>query len=282
MNRARERRWPVTAGHRAPFVVGVVACAVLAPAAWAQIDVPSGLADVHRAAPGDVIEGTVRVSNDGARPRTVALSLWDHRVRPDGDGWVAAGSLPRSAAPWIDVPSVVRVGPGETREVAYRLRVPPHGVDGTYWATLMVRPRYEENAATGGSARTEVGLRPVRRFAVELVADVGGAERSHLAIDDVGLERDGDALALHLALHNEGGRWVRRPSLEARVLDPETGERVHTVRTGVRTLYPGAGTRARLELGDLPSRRLRLLVLARDDAGDVAAVRFDLDPPPDP
>ena len=282
MNRSRERRWPATAGRRAPPLLGFLACALLTSVAWAQIDVPSGLADVHRAAPGDVIEGTVRVSNDGARPRTVALSLWDHRVRPEGDGWVAAGTLPRSAAPWIDVPSVVRVGPGETREVAYRLRVPTEGVDGTYWVTLMVRPRTEGDAATDDSARTEVGLRPVRRFAVELVADVGGVERSRLAIDDVGLERDGDALTLDLALHNEGGRWVRRPSLEARILDPETGERVHTVRTGVRTLYPGAGTRARLELGELPPRRLRLLVLARDDAGDVAAVRFDLDPPPDP
>jgi hypothetical protein len=281
VNELRARRRSVSTGRRATRLAALLASAAAASMAWAQIDVPSGLADVHPVGPGDVVEGSVRLANGGPTDRTVTLTLRDYRVRPGGDGWLDAGTLPRSAASWIDVPSVVRLGPDETRDVAYRLRVPEAGVDGTYWATLMVRPR-PEGATAGAEERTAVGLRPVRRYAVQIVVDVGGAARPRLELGDAALDREGDAVTLDLEVHNDGARWVRRPTLEVRVVDPTDGEVLTTTRTGVRSLYPGAGTRVRTVLGALPSRPLHLLALARDDARDVVAVRFDLDPPDAP
>lgn len=278
MTPLRGRRRSVSTGRRATCVALLLASSAVASMAWAQIDVPSGLADVHAVGPGDVVEGEVRLANGGATPRTVDLMLKDYRVRVDGDGWLDAGTLRRSAAAWLDVPGVVRLGPHETRAVAYRLRVPEAGVDGTYWATLMVHAR-PEGVTAGPEDRTSVGLRPVRRYAVQIVADVGGAAQPRLELGAASLARDGDTVTLDLEVHNDGARWVRRPTLEVRIVDPSDGKVLTTTRTGVRSLYPGAGTRVRSELGELPPRPLHLLALARDDAGDVVAVRFDLDPP---
>lgn len=279
MTQLRARRRSVATGRRSTRLAVLLASGAVASMAWAQIDVPSGLADVHSVGPGDVLESEVRLANGGATPRTVDLMLKDYRVRARGDGWLDAGTLPRSAAAWIDVPSVVRLGPHETRDVGYRLRVPETGVDGTYWATLMVHPRPEGGGAAGVEERTAVGLRPVRRYAVQIVADVGGPAQPRLELGDAALDREGDAVTLDLEVRNDGARWVRRPTLEVRVVDPTDGEVLTTTRTGVRSLYPAAGTRVRTVLGELPSRPLHLLALARDDARDVVAVRFDVDPP---
>ena len=128
------------AGYLARTVVALLVVAVPAlAAAQSAVEVTPPVL-LHQAAPGSPVDASFEVVNPTDAPLLVRVTLADWHYLADGTpDYLAAGSLPRTLAPFITFnPAEVLLAPGETGEVRYTLD-PPGGVDpGSYWGVLLM------------------------------------------------------------------------------------------------------------------------------------------------
>ncbi len=126
------RRSALLASALAALLAGVV----LAQSA-AVVDPASML---HTAAPGDTVEGVVRLTNPTTAPMALRVYLSDWDFDPIGQFTFAeVGSVARSASPWVSfAPNVLTIEPQRSAEVRYTVTVPPDTEPGTHWGVLFV------------------------------------------------------------------------------------------------------------------------------------------------
>lgn len=243
---------------------------VLPARAAAQVAVLDDAVQEHAARPGEAYEGVLRVRNTTAAPLEVKVYLTDYAFSADGSTqYPAAGSLPRSSARWLTLgTSSLRMAPGATAEVPYRVAVPAGAAGGSYWTMVMVEP-LEAGDAEATLARTpqgQVGLRAKMRFGVQMATHVGAASAgAELAFAEPHAVHANGRRAFEVDVRNPGTRAVR-PALRLELFDAQ-GNAVARVEATRGLLYPGTSLRHTFDLGALPAGTYQALVVG-DAGGD--------------
>lgn len=144
----------------AGFALVLAVAALLWGGAWAQsaavVDPASSL---HRAQPGETVEGIVRLTNPGDDPLPLRVYLSDWSFDAVGNFTFAeAGSTARSASSWLSfAPTAVEVAPSGSGIVRYTVSVPPDAEPGTHWAVIFAES--EPSAPEPGQPAAAISVR---------------------------------------------------------------------------------------------------------------------------
>ena len=256
--------------------LGMMVLSVLATsyAGGAQIAIPDGLTHEHIVAPGDHIEGRIRVSCTAEVPVTVTVDLRDYLFFADGTTLYAdPGTVERSSSSWLELLTAepIVVAPGDEATIVYTLDIPDDGaLRGTYWCILLVGPAPTASPATSPG----LSITTVLNYGVQIVTHIGDSgTRSVRAVGTELTESDG-SITLSVDLENDGERWVR-PDVWAE-LYAEDGTRLLTVDSGRLRIYPGTSVRHRFGFGDLAPGTYRAVVLIDDQGTAAWAAQFTL------
>jgi hypothetical protein len=173
------------------------------------------------------------VENDESEATVVNISLadWDRSI--DGENrFFEPGTLPRSSAGWITLsPTQFELGPGEMREVRFTVTV-PEGVEGTYWAAILVEGAPREVEISEG---TTIIVR--KRFGIKVYETPPGTGRRDGRI--LKLQRLGfNPLTFLIAFENTGTLDLQ-VSGEVEVIDSQ-GQMVEEIPVAQFPILPGA------------------------------------------
>ena len=253
---------------RTAFAVLLAAALAAVPAA-AQLSVVSSTVAEHRARPGETYTGTIVLRNDGPAPQEASLYQTDYRFFDDGRTlFEAAGGQPRSNAGWITLsPSRLVVPAGSEATVGYTVAVPAAGATaGSHWSMVMVEAIGAESPeAAGRRGRVEVGIRTAVRYGVQVATHLeGGESRVEFARVAVTAGAAGGR-SLELDLANAGDRAYRL-DLSVEIFDAQ-GVPAGKLAARRGLLYPGSSLRQSFELPALPPGSYKALVIA-DTGGD--------------
>lgn len=171
---------------------------------------PGGDYFVLDAAPGDVVEQALQVSNPGDRPVTVRLAPVDATTAQFGGvDYSPSGERPSAVGKWIALRAKsLELDPGEVRTVPFTVSVPAGAASGVNVAGIAAwtPPQGGEAAdAEGLAATTEVQTRRV--VAVQVV--LSGPAEPALEIDAVRTTARPDGVYLQLDLRNTGTDFVQ-------------------------------------------------------------------------
>lgn len=257
-------------------LAGALLLVTLPAIAGAQISVVGSMTHTLNASPGSVESRSIVLRNDGETAQTVRLYQTDYQFQADGSVFYdAAGSHTRSNADWISLPGAqVTVPAGEELPVSYAVRVPDReDLFGTYWSVVMIE---SEMGAPAGTTGSNLGVRHLMRFAVQVINEFDGGE-AMLAVTAASLEPTDSGRALALSVANTGTR-VLRPEI-ALELYARDGSVVGPLAGDAKRLYPGSSARFVVPLDSVAAGEYRALALL--DAGDadlfVAQYTLELD-----
>lgn len=243
--------------------------------ASAQIAVVGNAVDEHEAGPGQRYVSSITVRNLTTQPQPVRIYQTDYRFSADGtSNFDSAGTVPRSNAAWIKPSaSSITIPPNADVVLNYAVTVPAiDSLRGTYWSTIMVegQPRPAPQ-----SARGEIGLGAVFRYAVQVATHLPSAGTRRVRITKGGLLTDSTgARVLDIVVENTGER-AYRPNLWIELYDGR-GVLRKRVEKQRGLLYPGSSLKHRFSFGALPAGVYKALVFA--DTGDdtVSAAQYKL------
>ncbi|MBI4598330.1 MAG: hypothetical protein HY737_08035 [Candidatus Omnitrophica bacterium] len=167
-------------------------------------------------APGDVVQGSIELVNDGNQPVEVKAYLEDWRYASSGDGskeFAPPQTMPRSCAGWISFyPQTIGLPPSERTSVEYTIRVPQdQPLEGGYYAVLFFEAALAE--APAEPPGSEVGAdthEAVVKFAARLgslfLVDVKGTVRREARLSSAKVTPPSVAhpIKLEAVLANEG------------------------------------------------------------------------------
>ncbi|MBI3323758.1 MAG: hypothetical protein HYZ92_00570 [Candidatus Omnitrophica bacterium] len=166
-------------------------------------------------APGDAVQGSVELANNGAEPMRVKVYLEDWRYTSAGDGskeFAAPGTFPRSAAGWVSVfPALVDLPAHGRGHVDYVIRAPKdQALDGGYYAVLFFESvigqgRAERSAEP--SAKVQFSARLGSLFLVEVNGSV--RRQATLASLAVSPPSASTPLKLQSQLSNDGNTVLK-------------------------------------------------------------------------
>lgn len=119
--------------------------------------------------PGGEAALALTLRNEGGEALRVRVEVADYR---EGEGFLPPGTLPRSLANGLVLPTSEVLVPAKGR-ASLRLQVrAPADLEGTRYAYLLLTP--EDSAPRGGGDEVAVGVRLVQRYAVLVMASHGG------------------------------------------------------------------------------------------------------------
>ena len=114
---------------------------------------------LHRAQPGETVEGAARFTNPGDGPLPLRLYLSDWSFDAVGNfAFAEPGSTARSASGWLSfAPTAVEVPPSGSSVVRYTVAVPEDAGPGTHWAVLFAES--EPSAPEPGQPAAAISVR---------------------------------------------------------------------------------------------------------------------------
>lgn len=250
-------------------------CLLPSAAAQASVTVTGPLTHDHRAATGQLIEGSIPLANGGEEPVRVRLSLRDYTFQADGsNAYAPPGSHPRSSGRWIRLDREELVlPPGEKSSVRYSMRIPEKlPAPGSYWSVVLVEPapRTPDPSATEG----EIRVATVMRYAVQIATRIGEAE-PELSFTGVQAVPGEGGVHVQVDLANEGQRHSS-PSTWIELFDPG-GASMGRLDAGRKRIYPSCSARFDAMLPQLPAQTYTALVVADDGDDHVVGTRLVLE-----
>jgi hypothetical protein len=166
-------------------------------------------------APGDAVQGSIDLANNGPEPMHVKVYAQDWRYTPSGDGekeFASPQSLPRSASGWLSVfPASLELPPRGRGSVDYVIRVPNDAaLDGGYYAVLFFESALGQEAVErteGPSAKVQLAARLGSLFLV----DVKGTVKRQAQLSSLALTPPGPAtpLVIRAEFSNDGNTALR-------------------------------------------------------------------------
>lgn len=194
-----------------------------------------------RGAPGATLRSSLRVRNLGTRGITVALQPADIRNATNGNADYATAH-PTQAGAWIDLDAAsVRLGPGASRTLAFRVRVPARARGASHYAGIVAVDAGElahAGAPSGRGARAGFTISRVNRQALPVTVRLPGPLTRGMVVRDVDLDVLPSGAALQLALKPSGS--VLTESAHVRVRVSRGGRTVLADDTTLGQLFPGS------------------------------------------
>jgi len=115
----------------------------------------------ERVDPGKILPETIRVTNPDPVPQTLYLFAQDIQgMNPDGQPvFLATGAeSPYGLSSWLSLTaSSLTLGPGETREVPFKINVPQSAAPGGHFGAIFVSAQSPKPQKTGSAVSYQVG-----------------------------------------------------------------------------------------------------------------------------
>lgn len=233
---------------------------------------------VLRARPGQTIASEVRVTNVGAAAGTALLYPVDATTgQTSGAVYESRGAARRDVGAWLRVAATsVALRPGESRIVAFELRVPAHVRPGDHLGGIVAENTDVRGATAGARAGGRVGGFRIRIRQLTIVAvqvELPGARIAELQLGSVGAGGSHGYQQLLLALRNTGTVMLK-PTGTLTVTD-DRRRRVAHARLRLDTFLPRTAidypvlVRGRV----LPAGSYRAHVVLRYDGHSIGAER---------
>lgn len=255
----------------------VLAVLLLSPA-WPQ-GFSAGLSGhEHTAQPGDVIQGSVRVSSMSDEPITLEITLGDFVRGKAGSELEGSyqfetvlGQEERSASPWVRfAPGIIDLQPGESAEVMYQISIPEDSsLTGSYWTVLFVQPTAtEEQIKTevdADSTVPSIGITIKFRYAIRIYVNIGNNPPAKPQFTGLEVEPMKDGLMVKPTLRNDGLVFIR-PKLTVQ-LKNLSGEVVFQTNTTTYTLLPQSSYTGNIEARPMYLEDGEYLLVVIGDSG---------------
>jgi hypothetical protein len=190
---------------------------------------------------GRTLTGSVLVRNVSRRPITVILQRADIRNASNGNADYVATHL-SGTGQWLQLSVArVRLGPHASREVAYRVRVPPTATGGSHYCGIVAVDAADLSAADarGNAKGREFTFYRISRQALPLTIHLPGRLSRHLSLRSVKLVVAPIGAGLVLGLAPGGSELTEQAHVQLRVLRGQ-----HQVLASASTLgqlFPGGG-----------------------------------------
>lgn len=223
---------------------------------WFEITLEAGQT-AHLAA------GIRNVGDVNATLRTYAANA----INPPNGGFAAATEqdAPAGATRWLDYPGeTFDTQPGDARDVAFTVTVPPEAPPGEYVAALVVQTA-EPISIPGAETFDQI-----IRSTISVEITVPGEMTSAFHLGEPLVSRVGDQWALDVPIANTGSTRIR-PHGDL-VVTTANGELVSTTAVDMGSVYGGAITSVRVGLpGQLPLGDYLVLLRLSDEATGASA-----------
>jgi WxL interacting protein linking bacterial and host surfaces/uncharacterized protein DUF3892 len=235
--------------RRAVLLLCLLALAAVGPVAKASgrgptftlkaLDVSQGTSYfVFDSPPGATLGGAVRVANEGDHPGTVRLYGVDAVTgQTTGAVYRPRQDPRRDVGAWISMPiHQLRLAPGQSRVVSFKVRVPPHAGQGQHLGGIVAEnptlKKTDSRKAGRGSFR--IDIRNLSILAVQV--DLPGREVEKLRLISV---RPGSAegfQTLLIGMRNEGNQLVKGSG--SVIVSGENGEQIKRAKFNLDTFVP--------------------------------------------
>lgn len=256
----------------------LAALVALPPAARASIAIVGGMTYEFSVEPGGSYEGVVTVKNLEKVPAEAKLYQTDYLFYADGRNlYGAPGSAPRSNSKWIALTDdFVRVPPGQTASVSYKIRVPKGaGQSGTYWSLIMVEegvPPPRRGAAP--KDKISLGVRNVMRYAIQVITHFGESGEASVKILSKRIAKAGKRRIFEVDIENTGERLLK-PDVRAEFFDLKGN--LSEKQTAVKKrIFPGTSIRQEFDVSKLPKGAYKALVTIDSGDDNVFGAQADL------
>lgn len=245
------------------------------------VQLRSALRPVYVLEPGEHYQAEIILANKSDVVVTVDLSLTDYMPTEQGSQYPAAGTLPRSNAPWITLEnSTVEIPPETQVIVPYRIDLPADAkLVGTYWSMILVEPsnavqeHLEVREINDGEVRTAIRQR--FRYGISVVTTIAHSGQNQI---DLGNPRlisiDGNPNSFHISLQNTGKTLVT-PKVWLELFDMQ-GNPVGRHEAEPGRIFPGSSVRTQFPLGTLEPGDYQALVIADPGNDDIFGARYTL------
>lgn len=244
--------------------------------AFASVEVIGSLKQVFNSNAGDVTKGQITIQNSEDIDQEVRIYQTDLLYNfQDQTFYDEPGANKRTNANWIQYsPKTVVLKAKESRNVEFEISIPKSDtILGTYWSVIMVEGVSPIDPTSAG----ELNIRTSTRYAVLLVNEIQNRGKGILKFYEPTLvkEEDGKKLYLAVDLLNEGDRYIG-PEVTMELFD-EDGNKVKTITTPKRGIYPATSTRFKLDLTGLPAKKTyTAMIVAAGQDEDVFGLEYTL------
>jgi hypothetical protein len=229
--------------------------------AIAGIAVENGLTHFHKGKQGQIVNGTISISNSGKKNERITILLQDLVNLCHGKSqFVPVNSHSRSSAEWIQMNTREKqLMPGEKYELMYTIRIPDSAtIQGTYWSLVIVEvadPIQEVKMQYGISIGSKI------QYAIQLITDVGLFETSEIVYEKVELDKkNGGGTTLQVQLRNNG-TFLVSPNLIVELYN-NVGEKIKKIEVPLRKIYPASCNMFEVPMEDIPKGNYDCILVA--------------------
>lgn len=166
---------------------------------------------VYQLSAGDEATGSVRVTNPGAAPVTVALAEVDaETAQTGGSAFADAAATPVATAKWLHLDeSQVTLGPGDETSVAFTVQPPPGTAPGQYLAGITAFVPAVKEAPTGDAGQASASLTMQTRYVIGVQVDVPGEWTPALSITGASAMEQPSGTRLGITMRNTGDTFIK-------------------------------------------------------------------------
>lgn len=233
---------------------------------------------------GQTVTTEIMVHNPGTQARHVRAYVKDFDPQPEGAGFVAAASHPRSNADWLQLmPHQQRIEAGQWGKVTVSVTLPDTWTaKGSFWSVVMIEADGSaEDLSQLALQSTEaftLGIQHVLRTAVRVTTTHPNPEPepAALAFVERQLIQHAEGAHLRLRLRNQG-QTALRLQLHAELFDGE-GQALARLEPDLSqlNLLPEAEAERRFRLAALPAGDYVMLVIADGGGEQLFGARYQL------
>ena len=241
----------------------------------AEVTVPGSLTHENTLTPGQVIEGSIPIQNNGDEAATVKVSLTDYLYNASGETlFPDPGTNDRSNADWIEFSQKqLTVAPHTTYHMPYKLTVPKkESLEGSYWSILLVEPISDPSAAI--DEKQALGVQTIIRYGIQVISHIQNTGAYDLKISEKKIAQEEQKRIFSLSVENLGS-LMQSPLLSLELID-SSGKSAGKFTTSKQRLLPSCSTTYQLDLSSVPPGDYKAMAFL--DHGDDAlfGAKYDM------
>lgn len=217
----------------------------------------------------------ITIKNTANKKKSFTISLQDWEQNTNGDPkYMDLGTSPSSCGKWVKVtPSLVELGPNETRKVAVTISV-PGGDNATKWSAVVIQPAQEQQPTAAADKDLRVGALPSGMIAIPLYQSPASNKNIKATINNF---RSAGQSAYAADVVNKGDK-ILKANVQTVISNIQTGEEFELEPTEMVVL-PNATRNVKLVLPtDIPKGKYSLTAILNYARGaDLEGVQREIE-----